>query len=98
MPFFMRNGIMNGMKVTIDRVGRIIVPKPLRDRLRLLEGSTLEIEENASSFLLRPVTQNPVIVARDGLLVYVGEVPRSVRQDKLVEDVREERLDEIARQ
>jgi AbrB family looped-hinge helix DNA binding protein len=98
MPFFMRNGIMNGMKVTIDRVGRIIVPKPLRDRLRLLEGSTLEIEENASSFLLRPVTQNPVIVPRDGLLVYVGEVPRSVRQDKLVEDVREERLDEIARQ
>jgi AbrB family looped-hinge helix DNA binding protein len=91
-------GIINGMRVTIDAAGRIVVPKPLRDRLRLREGSTLEIEENASSFLLRPVTQNPVIELRDGLLVYVGEVPRSVRQDKLVEDLREERLDEIAGQ
>ena len=91
-------GIISGMRVTIDAAGRIVVPKPLRDRLRLREGSTLEIEENASSFLLRPVTQNPVIELRDGLLVYVGEVPRSVRQDKLVEDLREERLDEIAGQ
>jgi AbrB family looped-hinge helix DNA binding protein len=86
------------MKVTIDAAGRIVVPKPLRDRLRLREGSTLEIEENASSFVLRLVTQSPAIVLRDGLLVYVGEVPRSVRQDKLVEDLREERLDELAGQ
>jgi AbrB family looped-hinge helix DNA binding protein len=91
-------GIISGMRVTIDAAGRIVVPKPLRDRLRLREGSTLEIEENASSLLLRPVTQSPVIELRDGLLVYVGEVPRSVRQDKLVEDLREERLDEIAGQ
>jgi AbrB family looped-hinge helix DNA binding protein len=94
----MAYGIINGMKVTIDAAGRIVVPKPLRDRLRLREGSTLEIEENASSFLLRPVTQNPAIVLRDGMLVYVGEVPRSVRVQTLVDDVREERLDEIAGQ
>ena len=94
MPF----GIVNGMKVTIDAAGRIVVPKSLRDRYRLHEGSTLEIEASTSSFVLRPLTQNPAIVLRDGLLVYVGEVPRSVRQDKLVEDLREDRLDEIAGQ
>lgn len=91
-------GKMNGMKVTIDAAGRIVVPKPLRDRYRLQEGSTLEIEEGASSFVLRPLTQSPAIVLRDGLLVYVGEVPRSVRQADLVDDLREERLDEIAGQ
>lgn len=91
-------GIISGMKVTIDAAGRIVVPKPLRDRLRLHEGSTLEIEENTSSFVLRLVTPSPAIVLRDGLLVYVGEVPRSIRQDKLVEDLREERLDDLARQ
>jgi AbrB family looped-hinge helix DNA binding protein len=94
MPF----GIINGMRVTIDAAGRIVVPKPLRDRLRLHEGSTLEIEENASSFVLRPLVQSPAIVLRDGLLVFVGEIPRSIRQDKLVEDLREDRLDEIAGQ
>jgi AbrB family looped-hinge helix DNA binding protein len=91
-------GKINGMKVTIDAAGRIVVPKPLRDRYRLHEGSTLEIEEGTSSFVLRPLTQSPAIVLRDGLLVYVGEVPRSVRQADLVDDLREERLDEIAGQ
>jgi len=91
-------GKMNGMKVTIDAAGRIVVPKPLRDRYRLHEGSTLEIEEGASSFVLRPLTQSPAIVLRDGLLVYIGEVPRSVRQADLVDDLREARLDEIAGQ
>ena len=91
-------GKMNGMKVTIDAAGRIVVPKPLRDRYRLREGSTLEIEEGASSFVLRPLTQSPAIVLRDELLVYIGEVPRSVRQADLVDDLREARLDEIAGQ
>ena len=86
------------MKVTIDAAGRIVVPKRLRDRYRLHEGSTLEIEEGTSSFVLRPLTQSPAIVLRDGLLVYVGEVPRSVRQADLVDDLREERLDEVAGQ
>jgi hypothetical protein len=44
------------------------------------------------------LTQSPAIVLRDGLLVYIGEVPRSVRQADLVDDLREERLDEIAGQ
>jgi hypothetical protein len=58
----------------------------------------LEIEEGVSSFVLRPLTQSPAIVLRDELLVYIGEVPRSVRQADLVDDLREERLDEIAGQ
>lgn len=86
------------MKVTVDGSGRIVLPKPLRDRHRLREGSTLEIEDNTFSFVLTPVTQGPLVVLRDGLLVFVGEIPRSIRQDKLVEDLREERLDELAGQ
>lgn len=37
---------MNGaMKTTIDRAGRIVVPKPIRERLRLLDGGLVEITE-----------------------------------------------------
>ena len=31
------------MRTTIDRAGRIVVPKPLRDELGLIGGETLEI-------------------------------------------------------
>jgi AbrB family looped-hinge helix DNA binding protein len=32
------------MKVSIDRAGRVVVPKPLRDQLGFAPGSTLDAE------------------------------------------------------
>ena len=84
------------MKVTIDAAGRIVVPKPLRDQLRLREGSALEIEIIGSSLVVQPVTQSAAIVLQDGLLVYVGDVPNRLPVQNLVEGLREERLDEFA--
>jgi AbrB family looped-hinge helix DNA binding protein len=89
-------GSLNGMKVTIDAAGRIVVPKPLRDQLRLREGSALEIEIIGSSLVVQPVTQSAAIVLQDGLLVYVGDVPNRLPVQNLVEGLREERLDEFA--
>jgi AbrB family looped-hinge helix DNA binding protein len=34
------------MFVTIDRAGRLVVPKPIRDRLGLRGGERLEVEEH----------------------------------------------------
>jgi AbrB family looped-hinge helix DNA binding protein len=34
----------NGMTVKIDKAGRIVLPKPVRERLRLREGSEPELE------------------------------------------------------
>jgi AbrB family looped-hinge helix DNA binding protein len=42
------------MKTTIDRLGRVVVPKPLRDRLGLRGGETLELEERDGVIELRP--------------------------------------------
>ena len=38
----MPNGIINGMKLKVDKAGRVILPKPLRDRMGLQEGSELD--------------------------------------------------------
>jgi len=32
------------MTITIDKLGRIVVPKPLRDELNLRPGTVLEVE------------------------------------------------------
>lgn len=47
-------GIFHGMKATIDRLGRVVVPKPIRDRLQLHGGETLEVEERDGVINLRP--------------------------------------------
>jgi AbrB family looped-hinge helix DNA binding protein len=91
----MANGIINAMNVKIDAAGRIILPKPVRERFRLTAGATLELEERPEGLILRPVEQSPSIVRRDGLWVYVGKAPAGFRWETMVDDDREQRIQEL---
>jgi AbrB family looped-hinge helix DNA binding protein len=83
------------MNLRIDSAGRVILPKRIRDRLRLTPGSLLEVEEHPGELVLRPAERAPAIVQRDGLWLYVGEVPGDFNWDTAVEDDREHRDREI---
>ena len=37
----------HAMTLKIDNAGRLVIPKPLRDRMRLDAGADLEVEETA---------------------------------------------------
>lgn len=62
------------MKATIDAVGRIVVPKPLRDALGLTAGSTVEISRYGSGLQLIPTSRTAQLVHEDGVLVATGEL------------------------
>jgi len=40
------------MRLTLDKAGRIVLPKPLRDELRLEPGDALEIESSGEDITL----------------------------------------------
>lgn len=71
------HGRINGMKTTIDSVGRVVVPKKLRERLGLEGGETLDIRERDGILELEPAATPMVLEERDGSLVAVpdGELP-----------------------
>lgn len=60
------------MKTTIDAAGRVVVPKPLRDRLHLGPGVELEIAAAGDGILLRPADRGAALVEQDGVLVHRG--------------------------
>jgi AbrB family looped-hinge helix DNA binding protein len=60
------------MTVTIDRLGRIVVPKAVRTRYHLSPGTDLELEVDATGFHLRPAHEEPTLIEKDGLLVHHG--------------------------
>lgn len=43
------------MRTTIDKAGRIVVPKQLRDRLGLVAGTEIEIDEEGCGLRVEPI-------------------------------------------
>jgi AbrB family looped-hinge helix DNA binding protein len=43
--------------VTIDKAGRIVQPKPIREELRLSPGDALEMDSSEKRVILRPVRE-----------------------------------------
>lgn len=63
------------MEATVDEVGRIVVPKPLRDRLRLTPGTKVDVSEYGDGLHISPVGRTARLEERDGRLVAVAETP-----------------------
>jgi AbrB family looped-hinge helix DNA binding protein len=60
-----------GKTITVDGAGRIVLPKPLRDRLRLIGGTKLRVEAVGDHLELtpEPAEPSPAVVRKGGLLV-----------------------------
>ena len=65
------------MDVTIDEYGRIVIPKPIRDRLGLDAGTTLELDVDADdpdTIRLAPKGRAPTLQRKGDLLVHTGRL------------------------
>lgn len=92
LPFVMVSGMITTMDVKIDKSGRIVVPKALRDRLGLKPDMELEVHEQADGMLLRVPVPQPTMVKVDGLWVHQGTAQANADWEHVLEDVRDERL------
>ena len=83
------------MEVRIDKAGRIVVPKPLRERLGFKPDTELEAVEQPEGVLLKRVQQRPSMVKLDGLWVHQGSAEPGANWDRMLEDLREERIESV---
>lgn len=63
------------MKTTIDSLGRIVVPKALRDALGLTPGSTVDLSRYGAGLQLLPAGRTARLVEVDGSLVADSSTP-----------------------
>lgn len=61
------------MQATVDQVGRIVVPKALRDRLGLIAGSIVDISLYGDGLHVAPGGRTARLERRDGVLVAVSD-------------------------
>ena len=79
-------------RLTIDKAGRVVIPKPLREALHLEPGDTLEMESAGEQITLRPVRGTGPLAKEHGVWVFHSGQPLSASAtEKMLEQIREER-------
>ena len=81
-----------GMIITIDRAGRVVVPKTLRDRFNLTAGTELEIKAVGDGLTLRRMGAETSLVRKHGILVHHGGARAALDVGEFIRAEREARI------
>jgi AbrB family looped-hinge helix DNA binding protein len=79
-------------RLTIDKAGRVVIPKPVREELQLEPGDTLEMENAGEHITLRPVRGTGPLSKEHGVWVFrTGNPLPASATDELLQRIREDR-------
>lgn len=79
-------------RLIIDKAGRVVIPKPLREELQLEAGDALELESSGEQITLRPVRGTGPLTKEHGVWVFhSGESLSATATDEMLRRIREER-------
>lgn len=84
------------MEATVDKFGRIVIPKRVRDDLGIKAGTVVLLEEKGQEVILRPQPVEPELISIDGVLVYSGTADEDITE--AVRAHREKRIGKLARE
>jgi AbrB family looped-hinge helix DNA binding protein len=59
----------------IDKAGRVVLPKPVRDALQITPGDALELESSDDQIILRPARGRARMHKKQGVWVLHGDSP-----------------------
>lgn len=85
------NAIMN-TTLTVDKAGRVVLPKPVRDEMQLRAGDSLELESSEDRIVLRPRRGESGLRKKQGIWVFsTGEPISAEATEEVLRQIRRER-------
>jgi AbrB family looped-hinge helix DNA binding protein len=81
-------------RISIDKAGRVVLPKALREKMRVEAGDDLLAEAEGDRITLRPIRPEALLKKELGIWVYQGE-SSSLSIPDLIEAEREKRVREF---
>ena len=77
------------MELTLDKFGRILIPKEVREELGLQPGSSLHLEKTKRGLKLNKVDEAQSLVRKGGTLIFIGKIIGDV--EEIIGQIRNER-------
>jgi AbrB family looped-hinge helix DNA binding protein len=78
--------------LTVDKAGRVVLPKPVREELQLAPGDSLELESSEDRIVLRPARGGGRMYKKQGVWVFDSGAPLSTEVvNKTIRKLRDER-------
>ena len=79
--------------LTLDKAGRVVIPKTLRDELNLEPGDTLELVSEGECVTLRPARSTSRLIQDRGVWVFrkTGKKMSIESENKVLRDIYAER-------
>jgi AbrB family looped-hinge helix DNA binding protein len=78
--------------LTLDKAGRVVLPKPVRDEMQLRAGDSLELESSEDRIVLRPRRGGRGLHKKQRIWVFsIGEPISSGATDETLRQMRRER-------
>jgi AbrB family looped-hinge helix DNA binding protein len=81
------------METTLDKFGRVVIPKKVREDLGLEPGVVLKIKQENEKILMEPMHNEPRIVVKKGVLVFTGNATGSI--EDAVRTLRKKRISKV---
>ena len=81
------------METTLDRFGRVVIPKRVRDDLGLCPGTVLIVEARGRGVNLMPFPEKEPLAEEEGVLIFHGRAAGDLTEAS--HEIREARLADL---
>jgi AbrB family looped-hinge helix DNA binding protein len=81
------------MVTTLDKYGRVIIPKKVREHLGIDTKSSLNISEDGKRIIIELIKEKAPVVDRDGILVFSGKLED--KKSELIKSDRNKRMKKL---
>lgn len=81
------------MVTTLDKFGRVIIPKKFREHLGISSDTSLNISEDGKRIVIEPIQQKEPVVYKDGILVFTGKLDKT--KNDFIQNDRNKRMKKL---